>query len=413
MKKSIAILIILLISTLSRAYIWEGFGPAGIDVNNVYISETNPFAEIICASNGLYLFDGENWNLYSSGTLPVWSAFALDENHLLVILGNGSYSDGIYSFNLNTFEFTVLAWLLYPHFLEFCQTDNNFYVGHEYGLFKSANGWDWEEVDYFSNQNCLSMAYSNNNYVISTDVNTHYSNDNGISWNESNSYKTFSDMIFFSPAILYGIFPGESWSSGFYHSYDYAENWEVEFWATMMSSVGIDFDNNIFLGWEEPTAQHQGVAIYTPDNWNLTFVNDGLPNLNINKITYHPAIDCLNMICCTDSGAFMITNYEDITALEETQISKQNFNISISPNPFHSETTISFNVTQTSRFVTLEIYNIRGQKVKSFYVIPSGVEGSIVWDGNDDSGKKLYAGIYLVNVKTVHGSLTRKLILMR
>jgi hypothetical protein len=72
------------------------------------------------------------------------------------------------------------------------------------------------------------------------------------------------------------------------------------------------------------------------------------------------------------------------------------------PNPFNPETTISFSVTQTSSFVILDIYNIKGQKVKVFDVILSGDEGesnSIVWDGTDDSGKPVSSGVYFYQLK--------------
>ena len=75
------------------------------------------------------------------------------------------------------------------------------------------------------------------------------------------------------------------------------------------------------------------------------------------------------------------------------------------PNPFNPTTTISFDVEQTSTFVTLSIFNIKGQKVKTLIdeVLSAG-EHSIVWNGEDASGKKVGSGIYLyklnVNGKT-------------
>jgi flagellar hook assembly protein FlgD len=55
--------------------------------------------------------------------------------------------------------------------------------------------------------------------------------------------------------------------------------------------------------------------------------------------------------------------------------------------------------------VTLEIYNIKGQLVKTLVneVLPAG-EHSIIWDGRDSSGNRVSSGIYLyklnVNDKT-------------
>ncbi|MDA3814688.1 MAG: T9SS type A sorting domain-containing protein [Candidatus Cloacimonetes bacterium] len=66
------------------------------------------------------------------------------------------------------------------------------------------------------------------------------------------------------------------------------------------------------------------------------------------------------------------------------------------PNPFNPETTISFSVTQTSPFVTLEIYNIKGQKIKSL-VQNEFAKGfhSVIWNGDNELGDSVSSGIYL------------------
>ncbi len=82
------------------------------------------------------------------------------------------------------------------------------------------------------------------------------------------------------------------------------------------------------------------------------------------------------------------------------------------PNPVISSTKISFNLHQTAK-VELKIYNLKGQLVKSLY---SGVASSktLDWDGTDESGKNLQAGVYLykllVNGKTAE---TKKLIIIK
>ena len=51
------------------------------------------------------------------------------------------------------------------------------------------------------------------------------------------------------------------------------------------------------------------------------------------------------------------------------------------PNPFNPSTTISFSVAQTSSFVNLEIYNMKGQKVKQLVNGPlSAGRHCVVWD---------------------------------
>ncbi len=85
------------------------------------------------------------------------------------------------------------------------------------------------------------------------------------------------------------------------------------------------------------------------------------------------------------------------------------------PNPFNPTTTISFSVTQTSSFVNLEIYNLKGQKVKEFDVILNGVEGesnSIVWNGTDSNDQPVSSGIYLYQLNVDNKTVANKKMLL-
>jgi len=67
------------------------------------------------------------------------------------------------------------------------------------------------------------------------------------------------------------------------------------------------------------------------------------------------------------------------------------------PNPFNPTTTILFSLkpedTQNPR---LEIYNLKGQKVKTFicHTEPVEVRHSITWNGTDDFSKPVSSGVY-------------------
>ena len=84
------------------------------------------------------------------------------------------------------------------------------------------------------------------------------------------------------------------------------------------------------------------------------------------------------------------------------------------PNPFNPETTISFSVAQTSSFVTIDIYNIKGQKVKALIndKFDAGAH-QVVWDGKDNSGKPVSSGIYFYKIKASNYTSTKKMILMK
>ncbi|MCK4311543.1 MAG: T9SS type A sorting domain-containing protein [Candidatus Cloacimonetes bacterium] len=93
------------------------------------------------------------------------------------------------------------------------------------------------------------------------------------------------------------------------------------------------------------------------------------------------------------------------------------------PNPFKLTTTIYFSVTQSAvsgsdgfPFVNLEIYNIKGQKVRTFDLFPNRGLGTreVIWNGTDENNQPVGSGIYLyklvVNNKT---KAIKKMILLR
>ena len=84
------------------------------------------------------------------------------------------------------------------------------------------------------------------------------------------------------------------------------------------------------------------------------------------------------------------TAIEDHIIFESQEISLNNY-----PNPFNPITTISFSIPNDSN-VELSIYNIKGQKIKTLaHEYYSKGKHSIVWDGEDASGKKVASGVYL------------------
>jgi len=83
------------------------------------------------------------------------------------------------------------------------------------------------------------------------------------------------------------------------------------------------------------------------------------------------------------------------------------------PNPFNPETNIAFSLAETGQ-TSLEIYNIRGQKIKTLAnnILEEG-EHILHWSGNDDSGKPVSSGIYFYKLKNGRYTSTKKMILMK
>jgi hypothetical protein len=64
------------------------------------------------------------------------------------------------------------------------------------------------------------------------------------------------------------------------------------------------------------------------------------------------------------------------------------------PNPFDCTTTISYSLSNKARNPKIVIYNIKGQKVKTFMLEERKGENSIIWEGKDEAGKYVSSGIY-------------------
>jgi flagellar hook assembly protein FlgD len=69
----------------------------------------------------------------------------------------------------------------------------------------------------------------------------------------------------------------------------------------------------------------------------------------------------------------------------------------IYPNPFTHEVSITV-VNPSLKEVTVEIYSISGQKIKTLARALKGATISLVWKGDDEQGKKVPGGIYLVKM---------------
>ena len=83
------------------------------------------------------------------------------------------------------------------------------------------------------------------------------------------------------------------------------------------------------------------------------------------------------------------------------------------PNPFNPETTISYDITKKGN-VTVDIYNLKGQKVKSLLSEKqeAGMH-NVVWYGDNDSGKRVSSGTYLYRVKNGEKEVVKKMLLMK
>ena len=110
---------------------------------------------------------------------------------------------------------------------------------------------------------------------------------------------------------------------------------------------------------------------------------------------------------CYEFGAPSVGSNEEVIQLNE--INLYNY-----PNPFNPETKIVFNLLEEGD-VKLEIFNIKGQKVKTLmdcYTSPGEFE--LIWDGKDDNNLQVGSGVYFYQLNINGNSeVINKMILMK
>jgi len=90
------------------------------------------------------------------------------------------------------------------------------------------------------------------------------------------------------------------------------------------------------------------------------------------------------------------------------------------PNPFNPSgagrsptTTINYSLKENAK-VSINIYNIKGQKVKQLVSDQISVgQHSVIWNGKDDNGKSVSSGIYFYKMQTGRYTSTKKMILIK
>ena len=102
------------------------------------------------------------------------------------------------------------------------------------------------------------------------------------------------------------------------------------------------------------------------------------------------------------------TESSDVKAIPVNFALQQNF-----PNPFNPSTEIRFDIPENDH-VTLSVYNMMGQKVKT---LASGnmTPGyhSIIWNGTNDIGAKVATGMYFYSINTKNFQSIKKMLFLK
>ncbi len=131
--------------------------------------------------------------------------------------------------------------------------------------------------------------------------------------------------------------------------------------------------------------------------------------------------ECVTSASGWDEAIFRFSD-DNIEFVEETIINNTsseeqlpivNCKLQNYPNPFNPTTTISFSLSsENTENAKLEIYNLKGQKVKHYLI--SNNQSSITWNGADENKQTVSSGLYFYRI-TVDGKTVanKKMILLK
>lgn len=83
------------------------------------------------------------------------------------------------------------------------------------------------------------------------------------------------------------------------------------------------------------------------------------------------------------------------------------------PNPFNPITSIAYDLSKTT-FVNISIFDMTGRKIRTL-IKRSQEEGykSVLWNGANDRGETVSAGLYLYTITIKNKRQTRKMLLLK
>jgi len=413
MKKIFLFLIFISIFLNSYSYIWESFGPEGIKATNLYFYDYFGEEEvplIIMTDSGFYLRDDNGPEPWQHFDYPMKEAVMLNPGTLLFIASDGSYSDGIYTLHIESGQIDLVHFYLNPFFIRYYEDTDVFFAGNDSGLLRSEDGLIWESVPFFEGLICSDLQSCYSHIIVTTQAALSHlflSDDDGQTWTESyNQPGLFSSMVFREDCTAYGIFPGTSYSSGLWSSEDYGETWVNEFYSTNMNTVAVaNGEGFVMAGWKDATPPYEGIALCYTDNpvTEFIFLNENLPDKNINRIFYRLRICCGAILyVCTDSGVFDCPDYF-VGIPEETA---HRISIEITPNPVKGEAIITIENPDHSDLNPICIMNSIGE-IEDQIVTNQGFTGNIKW-----KTRNLPSGVYYLVLKTENETITEKFIIL-
>jgi len=157
----------------------------------------------------------------------------------------------------------------------------------------------------------------------------------------------------------------------------------------------------------------ENVLWQPPINFNSIYSSNISANFNEQDSVYVCILNAIGgELFYTEGDLFLYSgSLGNLVDAFDDQIIPPKMTLNIYPNPFNPETTITFSLaTENTENAEINIYNVKGQKVRSFTSLshPELVEGSVIWNGRDMKNKPVSTGVYLFELRSNNNTFKTK-----
>jgi len=403
-----------------------------------------------------FAFSQQTWQVVGNMPNPVYGGQAVVKDSMIYILGGISESSTdpvnyIQEYNPrdNTWKEAGKMSVARDYFVAGLYNNNIIYFGGTSPsmMNDSMEMWDGKSPSFLGNNQDFNRSYStgvvsgNNIYVFGgfpslTGMDLHYMFEYNIptskiiSSYDSNFTTNFptwqmSALLGSDIYVFGGVGIGSSGTlQNTIIKYDTANNS-----ITVLSShlenprahgVAVTVGNKIYIiGGIDERQPLSSVYIFNPNNGNSEDVGDG-PDLNYARkdlmaVNYYGSIYVFGGLDGSNQPVASVEKLDIITGVPNNHSQIVNgFKLDNNyPNPFNPSTQISFSVGKESN-VSIDIYSILGQHIKNLTSKNySAGNYQIVWDGTDNYGRQVAAGIYIYRLTSDYFTDSKKMVLMK
>lgn len=293
---------------------------------------------------------------------------------------------------------------------------------------------------HWSTEISLSRGYENGELYLFTrniqflDNRLYYSTDYGQTWELKNTFncpnlpmrgivggRQTGELYIIFECIQFAFLINHIY---IYHSLDYGETFTVYHPVSIgPEPYYANFEATPTFGTAPLTVQFTDLSSgeYI-ESWEWDFDDDGIidsyeqnPEYTYQDTgSYTVSLTIYHMWIPNEAYIEDYINVTDGSISDNYELSISNYILRNYPNPFNPSTIISYQLPENIESAEIEIYNIKGQKVKQLVNEQlSAGQHSVVWNGKDNSGKPVATGIYFYKISAGKETQVKKMLLLK